>query len=67
MLLHIISYRPIALVFSIALCLLNHACSPKIANPPAQGFNAAASDAKAVAIADEVMAAIGRCARKPQA
>lgn len=38
------------------------ACAPKIsppANPPAPGFNAAASDAQAVAIADEVMQAMG--------
>ena len=38
------------------------ACSPKIStvkNPPAAGFNAAASDAKAIAIADEVMVAMG--------
>ncbi|MCB0576642.1 MAG: hypothetical protein KDC61_18940 [Saprospiraceae bacterium] len=34
-------------------------CSPKLANPPASGFNSAGSDAQAVRIADEVMAAMG--------
>ena len=35
------------------------ACSPKMGNPPAPGFNASDSDVKAVAIADEVMQAMG--------
>lgn len=38
------------------------ACAPKISpteNPPAPGFNASGSDAKAIAIADEVMRAMG--------
>ncbi len=40
------------------LCLLP-ACHRHLANPPAPGFNAAASDAAAVSIADEVMQAMG--------
>ena len=34
-------------------------CAPKTANPAAAGFNAAASDPQAVAIADQVMIAMG--------
>lgn len=59
MLLKFKNYCPPVLVFWMALCVCQVACSPKVANPPAQGFNAAASDAKAVAIADEVMVAMG--------
>ncbi len=35
------------------------ACQQKPGNPPAEGFNAAASDEKAIEIADEVMLAMG--------
>lgn len=38
---------------------LLHAQSKKSANPPATGFNAAGSDARAVQLADEVMNAMG--------
>jgi len=41
------------------LSLAMYACSPKMANPPAPGFNATGSDPKAMAIADEVMQAMG--------
>jgi hypothetical protein len=46
----------------ISLAFAAACAGPKAAssdNPPAQGFNAAASDAKAIAIADEVMMAMG--------
>jgi hypothetical protein len=48
-----------ASLFIGLLALGLSACSPKVSNPPAPGFNAAASDAKAIAIADEVMQAMG--------
>jgi hypothetical protein len=35
------------------------ACSPKIYNPAAEGFDATGSDAKAIAVADQVMQAMG--------
>ncbi len=41
------------------LAITTFACSPKIANPAAPDFNAAASDPKAIAIADAVMQAQG--------
>ena len=56
------------LLFSqrLVLCIITlgmiAACAPKISlpkNPAAPGFNAAASDVKAIAIADEVMQAMG--------
>lgn len=47
------------LLAALAVALLFATCSPKIFNPAAEGFNAAASDKKAVAIADEVMQAMG--------
>lgn len=46
-------------LFSALLALGFTACSPKMGNPPAPGFNTKDSDAKAVAIADEVMQAMG--------
>ena len=45
--------------FAGLLALVFSACSPKVSNPPATGFNAAGSDPGAVAIADEVMLAMG--------
>lgn len=51
-----------AIPFLAILLVFLVACSPKITpdkNPPASGFNAKGSDAKAIAIADAVMAAMG--------
>ncbi len=48
----------IALFSGFAICCLS-ACSPKIGNPPAAGFNATASDTRALAVADAVMKAMG--------
>jgi hypothetical protein len=52
--------RIVALVPSIALVTLFLLAPPVLAeNPAAEGFDAAGSDAKAIAIADQVMAAMG--------
>lgn len=48
-----------ALLIILVIATWLAACSPKIYNPAAEGFNAAASDKKAVAIADEAMQAMG--------
>lgn len=48
-----------ALALACVIALLSPACSSKITNTPAPGFNAAGSDPKAMAIADEVMLAMG--------
>lgn len=58
-------YQNYLLLFILALCFV--ACQPNEAtteetvpaNPPAEGFNLEASDEKAVAIADQVMQAMG--------
>ncbi len=52
-------YCPLPLAVLLFLGLLIGACSRKLVNPPAEGFNAAASDAKAMALADQVMTAMG--------
>lgn len=46
-------------ILMFSLVLLIAACTKQLQNPPAEGFNLAASDAKAITIADEVMAAMG--------
>ena len=46
-------------LIALATLLCTGACTPRLSNPPAPGFNSAGSDPKAVAIADEVMAAMG--------
>lgn len=55
-----------ALIFMFVVGLMLMACNKQIAsqttanaNPPAPGFNVAASDAKAIALADEVMRKLG--------
>ena len=54
------------ILFSLSVLLLIISCQPKEStpeikevNPAAQGFNASESDSKAIAIADEVMEAMG--------
>lgn len=54
-------YHKLSLAFSFLLVALAFGCfGPKeVGNPPAPGFNESGSDPQAIAIADEVMAAMG--------
>ncbi len=47
--------------YLVVLCLAGFitACTQQLSNPPAEGFNSTDSDSKAIAIADEVMEAMG--------
>ncbi len=49
--------RITSLLFCIGL--VSFACNNKLVNPPSEGFDLNGSDAKAIAIADEVMEAMG--------
>jgi hypothetical protein len=51
--------KPLLLVFALLFSFSTLTCAQKSKNPAAEGFNAAGSDAKAIALADGVMEALG--------